>query len=329
MDSTKAEAVANPLNANRILGIVAALLTAFIWALFFTGLKVGLNTNMLWYDIALFRYALPGILLVPVLFWNWNRISQAPLSHLLGMAFGSGLPFLYLGAGGIQFSSITVASTVIPALVPILLALLQSFDPKVPKLGTIHRLCMASILVCVAVLVASSSKTSSASLLLALVYLLGAASCWAIFTFSVKRSGLSPLNAATWVLCSNALVWFVLQLGLDSSAIQHLSWADIALQTLIQSLVVAIAACVLYGYAISQVGPQVAAATGALAPVIASLLAYYFLAEQLSATSITAMLLTVFSVITFNLSLLYNSKTMFTKRVVVKAHSRYNLPYKT
>ncbi|RKF20018.1 DMT family transporter [Alginatibacterium sediminis] len=323
------EPAAKTINTNRVFGTIAALLTALIWALFFTGLKVGLSTNMQWYDIAFFRYVLPSILLTPILFWNWKRISQAPVIYLFGMSFGSGLPFLFLGVGGMQSSSITVASTVIPALAPIFLALLHSFDPKVPKLGLVPRLCMVSILVCVAVLVASNIETSLASPSLAVLLLLSAACCWAIFTFCFKKSGLAPLNAATWVLCSNAIVWFALLLVVDFPALELMSWTDIALQTLIQAIAVAIVACVLYAYAIRQIGPQIAAATGALAPVIASVLGFYFLAEHPSTTSVAAMLMVVISVIIFNLSPLHNSKRLITKRVVVKAVSRYTLPYKT
>jgi drug/metabolite transporter (DMT)-like permease len=63
-------------------------------------------------------------------------------------------------------------------------------------------------------------------------------------------------------------------------------WRDIAIMILLQGVIIAILAMVLFSYAIKQLGAQQTAAFGALTPVLALLGGVFFLGESISIVKI-------------------------------------------
>ena len=83
----------------------------------------------------------------------------------------------------------------------------------------------------------------------------------------------------------------------DVSSNTQITLSFIALQFLIQALMVGLVTGFSYGFAIQRIGAETSAAIGALTPVLAAISAYFLLSENLFFTDIIAMLFIVFGVL--------------------------------
>ncbi|ATG76058.1 hypothetical protein AN401_19255 [Zobellella denitrificans] len=105
------------MNANaaqRGLGYLAAAGTVLIWSVYFLSLRLGALSPLGPLDITLFRYAVPGLVLLPLLLARRARIRAVNPLWLLGMVLGAGLPFFLLSVLGMGLAPVVQGSTLIP-----------------------------------------------------------------------------------------------------------------------------------------------------------------------------------------------------------------------
>jgi drug/metabolite transporter (DMT)-like permease len=126
-----------PLNANaaqRGLGYLAAAGTVLIWSVYFLSLRLGALSPLGPLDITLFRYAVPGLVLLPLLLARRARIRAVNPLWLLGMVLGAGLPFFLLSVLGMGLAPVVQGSTLIPGTAPLFVSLLAAwvFGQRVP-----------------------------------------------------------------------------------------------------------------------------------------------------------------------------------------------------
>lgn len=273
-----------PLNANaaqRGLGYLAAAGTVLIWSVYFLSLRLGALSPLGPLDITLFRYAVPGLVLLPLLLARRARIRAVNPLWLLGMVLGAGLPFFLLSVLGMGLAPVVQGSTLIPGTAPLFVSLLAAwvFGQRVPPW---RRLGLATVLAGVLCLLWQGLGEGGALGLGQGLFLL-CSLLWALFTICVRQSGLRPLEVAAVVTVPNgALVaaWLLLgQVPLTLSQVPVQEWL---VQLLVQGLVVGLGAGFLFGYAIGRLGAEISAAIGSLTPVCATLLAWCWLGEHIA-----------------------------------------------
>jgi len=95
---------------------------------------------------------------------------------------------------------------------------------------------------------------------------------WAVFTISVRQSGLKPLEVTATLTVPNGvllLAWWLFQQP-------ELTWntlpaVDLAVLMFTQGIAVGLGSGVLYAYAISRLGAEVTSAIGSMTPVCCDL----------------------------------------------------------
>ncbi|GAA3550080.1 DMT family transporter [Zobellella aerophila] len=296
MSHTAALTQVTPLSTHagqRWIGYLAALFTVFIWSIYFLSLRLGALSPLGSLDITLFRYAVPGVLLLPLLVARRARLLMVNPLWLLGMMVGAGVPFFLLSMFGMGLAPVVQGSTLIPGTAPLFVTGLAVLVFRQP-LSVWRRLGLGAVLAGVCCLLWQGHRAGGDLGLGQLLFLL-CSLLWALFTISVRQSGLRPLEVAAVVTVPNGLlaIGYLLigQTPLTLSQVPMHEWLS---QLLVQGLIVGLGAGFLFGYAIQRLGAEISAAIGSLTPVCATLLAWLLLQESIQPlTGLGLMLVTL------------------------------------
>lgn len=268
----------------RLLGYLAALATVLVWSSYFLSLRLGALSPLGRLDLTLFRYLVPGLLLLPLFIARWSTIRRVPPLWLAGMVLGAGVGFFLLGAIGMGWAPVAQGSTLIPGTSPLFVTALAVLVFAQP-LSRGRSLGLVGVLAGIVCLLSVSWRdgTGESSMLMGQLLFLASSLLWAVFTLSVRQSGLSPLEAAAVVTVPNGLLVLLYALLSPSplmlSSVPTMEWLT---QLLVQGIVVGIGSSALYGFAIRQLGAEVTAAIGSLTPVCATGLALLLLGEAIA-----------------------------------------------
>lgn len=281
----------------RRLGYLAAFATVLIWSSYFMSLRLGALSPLSTLDLTLFRFAVPGLLLAP---WFWRRRAQllaVPRLWQLGMLVGGGVPFFLLGAYAMHWAPVAHGSTLIPGVAPLFVTLL-AVGLFAQPLTRNKRIGLGSIALGVAALLLTSWQQANAELAQGQGLFLIASLLWAVFTLSVRQSGLAPLDVAAWVTVPSSAVLLVWA-GVEwpSLFVFQVSWQQWLPQLLVQGLAVGLGAGFLYGYAIRQLGAEITSAIGSLTPVLATVVAAVFLHETVEFSTLVGLFLVALGVL--------------------------------
>ncbi|WP_051206182.1 DMT family transporter [Oceanospirillum maris] len=266
--------------AQKIGGVVAALMMVVVWSGYFLSLRMGAVSAITTFEIAVLRFCIPGFLLLPVFIHHRQQIFQVPKLYLAGLFVGGGLPFFWLGAVGMQMGQVAEGSTLIPGVAPLFVTGIAVVIFNQP-LSRLRLLGLSLIFVGVVAFVANS--ISGNSHVGAIVCFLSASFFWALFALSIRQSGLSPLVAASVVTVPTGCLLLLSGLVLQP----ELGWQQLPMQALFgqvfaQGIGAGLASGLLFAYAISRLGAEVTSAIGSLTPVGASLIAFLWLGEQVT-----------------------------------------------
>jgi len=267
-----------------IVGWGALSATILIWASFSLSIRAIGASPLTPADVALIRYGVPAVLLLPWLPSRLRALASIPWRPAAMIAIGAGLPFFLLSAAGGRLTSAAHVSALIAGTAPLAVALLgrlfcrQRIDGTLlPGLVTI----VAGVALMIAGLVAPG-----ATLVLGVALLLGASLLWGGYTLALRRVTLDPLGCVMLVTYPSLLVGAPLMAGgLLDSHLQQAPAAALLPFVLVQGVAVGIASTLTYAIAIRRLGALRCATAGSLAPVLAALLAVPLLGETPSLVS--------------------------------------------
>ena len=266
-------------------GYLAMFTTLLLWSGFFLSLRSGAHSELMTGDIALTRFIIPCLVLLPIVYKARSKIAVIPKRYLLGMFVGSGLPYLMVAGTGMQYAPVSDGSALIPGTLPLFVSAIAVLLFKQPLSS--HRIFgLVLVISGIAVFLSQSFSHMSDGLLQGhLLFLLGSV-MWATFTICARVSNLDPLAASGLVslLSSLSLVLLVVTGGIDSYLVtQPLSvwpWQELLGHLMLQGIGAGLIAAFTYLHAISVLGAERTAAFGAATPAIATLLAIPVFAES-------------------------------------------------
>lgn len=281
----------------QLVGLSAALITVLIWASYFLSLKVGSLTALTLVELALFRYAVPALILLPIFIKSINEYKKVPKIYLLGIILGGGIPFFLLSGYGVQLTQVAYGSTLIPGVAPLFVTIIAVLVYK-QVFPTFRKWGLLLIVSGVFCMLAYASSSFDTSLLIGQNMLILCAVSWALFTISIRQSGLAPLKVAALASLPNGLfilLWILFtkpELGYS-----YLSMSELLGQIVVQGLIVGIFSGICFSAAIVRIGAEKTAALGAITPVVATFFAVLFLGEQIYSTLLIGMFLVISGVV--------------------------------
>ncbi|MEH6443784.1 MAG: DMT family transporter [Oceanospirillaceae bacterium] len=293
---TTLKTVAAPLNS----GVLALIATLIMWASYFVALRSGAQSSLTGFDMALLRFLLPALLLLPVVIRSRHKILQVKKRYLMGIMFGAGLPFYLLSVLASGHVQAVIGSLLVPGVAPVFVTLLAVCCYK-ERLTKRRITGLSIVLAGIAVLLASTNSGYSEQSYFGYLFYILAALCWSTYTVSVKMAQLSGLELAA-VLNSSAAVVLLLVMPTQyfSSNLMQAPLSVVLPQLVIMGFFCGLVTVVTYTHAINNLGAELSACWGALTPVLVSLMAFLILHESLDTPTIMAMVLITFGVICAN-----------------------------
>ena len=266
----------------RYLGILVALITVFIWAIFIVATRFSLTTNFTVEEV-LFLRLVPSTLIMAPFMIKYDLIPRGLSWLKAGMLMiGASAIFPYIVSSGLSFAPASDGGVLAPGMLPFWTAL-AAFLILGEKLDQVRRtglfiILVGALMVGLWQIIFNSDEGVWRGHLL---FLIGSG-LFAIYSVIFRESGLTPLHALLIGLFWGTLFITPILLLTGRVNFSDVSSFDIGITIFIQSLIIGILATVLFNYGVRLIGASEMGAFGALTPILAMLGGILFLNESVS-----------------------------------------------
>lgn len=280
-------------------GWVALIAALGIWAGFALSIRAIGQSPLSVGEVALIRFIVPALLLLPWLPGRMAMLRRVPVRHVAMIAAGAGLPFFLVAAAGGRATSAAHVSALVAGTTPLAVALLGHLLYR-ETVTTGQKRALAVIAGGVVLLVCGLGA-QGLSFASGVALLLGASLMWGGYTLSLRRVALDPLGCTMLVTYPSLVMLAPLVLG--GLLPVHPGGIDVSAALpfiLVQGIGSGVLSTLTYAIAIRHLGAQRCASVGALAPVLATLLAVPLLGEVPGALAMAGVAAVTMGVLLFN-----------------------------
>jgi len=275
---------------NYLKGAAFGLAAASIWAGWSPITRLGVTTQLNAWDVAILRFGVAGILLLPVVLRRGFALEHIGWRGLALMIVGGGVPYVLLAATGLSLAPAQDQAALNPGAVPLFVALIALIAVG-EKLTATRKLGLALIAAGAMLIIGWYAASWNTLRTLGHVLGLAAAFLWACFTVVMSKGKLDSLHAAALVSTGSLLIYLPFHLAMFGTRLTLLPTTDLAVQTIYQGILVTVVSVVFYGSAMDILGMSGGAAFGALVPALSGLFAIPLLGEWPNPTDWSGMLL--------------------------------------
>ena len=263
----------------KFLGIVSALTAVTIWALFLLGTRWGVRGNFSVEEILLLRLFSAAVITAPLMLKHGVLLRGQSLVGTFMLTLGSSAVFPYFVSLGLSFASASDAGALAPGMLPFWTALfswliLGESISRIRFLGLLIILFGATLIGVWQIV----GKVEPDAWKGHLLFLLGAG-LFSIYTVYFRKSGLSPMHGLVIGLFWGTLVFVPILVFSGNVSFNSVSTYQILNMSILQGVLNAVVALLLYSTAIRSIGTAEAGAFGALTPIFALLGGVIFLGE--------------------------------------------------
>lgn len=278
---TDAPLISAPSSDN-LAGYAAITIAVTIWAGFALSIRAMGASPLTTADVALIRYGIPALLLLPFIPSRWPALRRVRLGYAALVFAGAGVPFFWIAAAGGAATSTAHVSALIAGTVPVSVALV-GYALSRARVSARQMRGLAVILLGVVALVAAQSTTGHGDIRSGAALLLTASLLWGGYTIGLRRTGLDPIGCTLLVTLPSFIVLAVLFAGgFVKTHFGQFTLSEAMPFITVQGLGVGVVSTLAYATAITRLGPSRSAVIGSLAPVLATLGAIPLLGEVLT-----------------------------------------------
>ena len=268
-------------NLNRLyLGVLIALLTVSIWAVFIVATRFSVSTNFTVEEVIFLRLVPSTIIMAPFMI-KYDLIPRGLSWLKAGMLMiGASAIFPYIVSSGLSFAPASDGGVLAPGMLPFWTAL-AAFFILGEKLDKVRRtglfiILVGALMVGLWQIIFNSSEGVWRGHILFLV----GSGLFAIYSVIFRQSGLTPLHGLLIGLFWGTLFITPILLLTGRVNFSDVSAFDIGITIFIQSLIIGILATILFNYGVRLIGASEMGAFGALTPILAMLGGILFLNES-------------------------------------------------
>jgi drug/metabolite transporter (DMT)-like permease len=263
--------------AQYLRGAACGLAAVSIWSGWIVVARLGLRSSLTPWDIAAIRFAVAGLLMLPLVVTRGLAIDRLGWSGLAAIVLGGAAP-VFLANWGLKFAPAAHAGALFPGVMPLMVALLAAAVLR--EEFTFNKVLGFALILpgVLAITLTSGGELGSAQNLGHALFLC-AGLAWAFYTVALRRARLDGLHAAAISAVGSMLLYLPIYCALPGTAIARAPWFDIALQAFVQGVLTAITSLMLYGRAVGILGASSGAAFAALCPAMTALFAIPVLGE--------------------------------------------------
>ena len=264
----------------RYLGVLVALITVFIWAIFIVATRFSLTTKFTVEEV-LFLRLVPSTLIMAPFMIKYDLIPRGLSWLKAGMLMiGASAIFPYIVSSGLSFAPASDGGVLAPGMLPFWTAL-AAFLILGEKLDQVRRIGLLIILIgALMVGLWQIIFNSDEGVWRGHILFLIGSGLFAIYSVIFRQSGLTPLHGLLIGLFWGTLFITPILLLTGRVNFSDVSAFDIGITIFIQSLIIGILATILFNYGVRLIGASEMGAFGALTPILAMMGGILFLNES-------------------------------------------------
>ncbi|MDI1273940.1 DMT family transporter [Polaromonas sp.] len=274
------------MNRHLAVGLLAALAAALIGSGWQIASRHGVTTTLGPLEIAVLRYGVPALVLLPLLIQTGLFPQGLPRRRLGLFVLGGGLPFGLLVLAGAQWAPAAHMGIFMAGSVPLFTALGARFAHGERITGP--RLAGLLLIVAGLAVFGAGSLAHAAQTWLGDLLFILAAMAWAMYTLAFRGSGLTPWQGAAVINAWSSLLLLPVLLVFGAPRLLTAPWTDVAWQAVGQGVIAGLLGLVTYMIAIAKLGAARASLSAALVPLSTALGAAWLLGEPLGAGTLVA-----------------------------------------
>jgi drug/metabolite transporter (DMT)-like permease len=278
-------AAETPARARIALAVVAAVLAMLLYGGQFVVSRWSMQRTLSLWDLAALRFAVAGLLCLPLALRRGAGVSWG---RLLVLAAAAGAPYTLILFAGLTLAPAAHGAVIITGGTPVLSALMTwAWLGERPRAASV-----AGFAAIVAGLVLASlpglHAGTGSRVWLGDLFFVVAGVLWALYTVCARRWHVDPIRvtAAVWAL---AFLYVPIYAALAGARVLEAPRGEIVFQGVYQGIGVAICALGLYSLAIRVLGAPVASLFMPLTPIFGVLLGVPILGEVPSAVQVIGM----------------------------------------
>lgn len=272
-----------------LAGSLAALASVLIWSGWIVFTRHGVTTDVPAVTLGLLRYAIPTLVMLPLLLRSMAAYRKAGWFKCTIMVCGSGAPFFLICSLGMTYAPAAHVGVMLPGVMPMFVALF-GFLLFQERFGAARLIGYGLVLSGVLALGGASLLEAGAGDWRGHVLLLLSAASWACFTLAFKRSGLTAWQAAALINAVSVVIMVAIDLFQDGPNLWDLPWRTVAMQGFAQGILSGLLALAAYSYAVTVLGASRASAFVSLTPALTALVAALTLGEWPDGIAVAAIL---------------------------------------
>lgn len=267
-----------PSTSDYLRGAFYGLVAVNIWAAFIVVSRLGVRTSFTPWDVAAIRFAVAGLLLLPYVLRKGLALERLGWIGLAGIVAGCGAPMVLLANAGLVFAPAAHGGALFPGVMPLLTAVLAAALLHEPI--TRQKAVGLALIVTGAIgIIWGTGGTFGTAQTLGHALFLATGAAWACYTVAMRRARLEGLHAAAIAATVSLVLYLPAYALIRGSKLFEAPLSHIALQAVVQGVLTAVVALLLYGRVVSILGATRGAAFVALTPVMTALLAIPVLGE--------------------------------------------------
>lgn len=266
-----------------------------IWGWWMSATRVAAKQDIAPLDVALMRYSIPALLLVPVWLATLRKLKRAPVWSIIAM-LGWGAPFLWLVTASLKDTEVIYLATIVPCTMPIIAMAAEriwfSQQPSRAQLVGCAIIAAATLLVILKAIFGGVNLSSIGLMLLA-----GAG--WSAYVVSFRHTGLTAAEGAAWVCIASTALILVIKI-IKGGELLSLTTEQFIFNAFAQGFVSGFVAVLAYTIAIGRLGTAQAASFSVLVPALAAFFAWAWLGETPTFFNMLTLLLATLGVAVIN-----------------------------
>ena len=268
----------SPTKAAYTRGAIYGLAAVCIWAAFIVVSRLGVQTSLTPWDVAAIRFTVAGVLLAPYLARRGLALDRLGWTGVTAIVVGCGVPMVLLVNVSLLFAPAAHGGALFPGVMPLMVAILAAMVLQEP-FDVRKRIGFVLIVLGAIGIVWGTGGTIGTTQNIGHALFLVAGLVWAGYTVAMRRARLDGLHAAAIAAVGSLVLYLPVYAYVAGFSVFQAPWFDIGLQAVVQGLLTAIVALLLYGRMVSLLGATGAAAFVALTPVVTGLMAIPVLGE--------------------------------------------------
>jgi len=272
----------HPTGSQYARGAFYGLAAVCIWAGFIVVSRLGVQTSLTPWDVAAIRFSVAGLLLLPYLWSKGLALDRLGWTGVAAVIMGCGAPMVLLVNAGLLFAPAAHGGALFPGVMPLMVAILAAAILKEPFTSR-KTFGLALIVVGAIGIIWIAGGAVGTTQNIGHALFLCAGFFWACYTVAMRHARLDGLHAAAIAGVGSFALYLPAYALVAGTSVLNAPPFDIALQAIVQGVLTAIVALLLYGRMVSLLGATGGAAFVALTPATTGLMGIPVLGEWPSA----------------------------------------------